>query len=53
MTDALPDSTARAPEEAAEVTRTCTTGAHLTLAVGYGGLVPERPVAPGAPGTTS
>ncbi|MFH9355330.1 polyprenyl diphosphate synthase [Kitasatospora sp. NPDC017646] len=37
MTDALPDSTARALEEAVEATRTCTTGAHVTLAVGYGG----------------
>jgi short-chain Z-isoprenyl diphosphate synthase len=37
MTDALPDSTARALKEAVEATRTCTTGAHVTLAVGYGG----------------
>nr|WP_308129715.1 polyprenyl diphosphate synthase [Kitasatospora aureofaciens] len=37
MTDALPDSTARALKEAVETTRTCTTGAHVTLAVGYGG----------------
>ncbi|MFD7906455.1 polyprenyl diphosphate synthase [Kitasatospora sp. NPDC059747] len=37
LTDALPDSTARALKEAVEVTRTCTTGAHVTLAVGYGG----------------
>lgn len=37
MLDALPDSTARALKEAVETTRTCTTGAHLTLAVGYGG----------------
>ncbi|MDH6108409.1 short-chain Z-isoprenyl diphosphate synthase [Kitasatospora sp. MAP12-15] len=37
MPDALPDSTARALKEAVEATRTCTTGAHVTLAVGYGG----------------
>nr|WP_234355594.1 polyprenyl diphosphate synthase [Kitasatospora aureofaciens] len=37
MTDTLPDSTARALKEAVEATRTCTTGAHVTLAVGYGG----------------
>ncbi|MFJ2868279.1 polyprenyl diphosphate synthase [Kitasatospora sp. NPDC087314] len=37
MTDVLPDSTARALKEAVEATRTCTTGAHVTLAVGYGG----------------
>ncbi|MFE2414973.1 polyprenyl diphosphate synthase [Kitasatospora sp. NPDC059408] len=37
LTDALPDSTARALKEAVEATRTCTTGAHVTLAVGYGG----------------
>ncbi|MFJ9773895.1 polyprenyl diphosphate synthase [Kitasatospora sp. NPDC101157] len=37
MTDALPDSTARALKEAVEATRTCTTGAHVTLAVGYDG----------------
>ncbi|SOB88929.1 Undecaprenyl pyrophosphate synthetase [Streptomyces sp. 1331.2] len=37
MTDALPDTTARALKEAVEATRTCTTGAHVTLAVGYGG----------------
>lgn len=37
LLDALPDSTARALKEAAEVTRDCTTGAHVTLAVGYGG----------------
>ncbi|MFF2744234.1 polyprenyl diphosphate synthase [Kitasatospora sp. NPDC058048] len=37
MTDALPDCTARALKEAVEATRTCTTGAHVTLAVGYGG----------------
>ncbi|MFG2918835.1 polyprenyl diphosphate synthase [Kitasatospora sp. NPDC048298] len=37
MPDALPDSTARALKEAVEATRACTTGAHVTLAVGYGG----------------
>ncbi|MBD0689755.1 polyprenyl diphosphate synthase [Streptomyces sp. CBMA123] len=37
LADALPDSTARTLREAVEATRTCTTGAHLTLAVGYGG----------------
>ena len=37
MLDALPDSTARALKEAVEATRGCTTGAHVTLAVGYGG----------------
>ncbi|MBO1419534.1 polyprenyl diphosphate synthase, partial [Streptomyces sp. FH025] len=37
MPDVLPDSTARALKEAVEGTRTCTTGAHVTLAVGYGG----------------
>jgi short-chain Z-isoprenyl diphosphate synthase len=37
MLDALPDTTARALKEAVEATRTCTTGAHVTLAVGYGG----------------
>ena len=37
MLDVLPDSTARALKNAVEATRTCTTGAHVTLAVGYGG----------------
>ena len=37
MLDALPDSTARALENAVEATRDCTTGAHVTLAIGYGG----------------
>ncbi|MDH6708237.1 short-chain Z-isoprenyl diphosphate synthase [Kitasatospora sp. MAA19] len=37
MVDALPDSTALALKEAVETTRTCRTGAHVTLAVGYGG----------------
>ena len=32
-----PATTARALKEAAEATRECTTGAHLTLAIGYGG----------------
>ncbi len=36
MLDALPDTTARALKDAVEATRTCTTGAHITLAVGYG-----------------
>ncbi|MER6362778.1 polyprenyl diphosphate synthase [Kitasatospora sp. NPDC001527] len=35
--DSLPDSTARALKEAVEATRECITGAHVTLAVGYGG----------------
>jgi short-chain Z-isoprenyl diphosphate synthase len=35
--DVLPGTTARALKEAAEATRECTTGAHLTLAIGYGG----------------
>ncbi len=33
----LPDSTAAALKEAVEASRDCTTGAHVTLAVGYGG----------------
>ncbi|MGA5822445.1 polyprenyl diphosphate synthase [Kitasatospora sp. NPDC094028] len=37
LLDALPDSTAHALKEAVEATRDCTTGAHVTLAVGYGG----------------
>jgi short-chain Z-isoprenyl diphosphate synthase len=37
MLDVLPDSTARVLKEAVEVTRDCTTGAHVTLAIGYGG----------------
>ncbi|MGW3232674.1 polyprenyl diphosphate synthase [Kitasatospora sp. NPDC001095] len=37
LIDTLPDSTAHALKEAVEATRTCTTGAHVTLAVGYGG----------------
>jgi short-chain Z-isoprenyl diphosphate synthase len=37
MLDVLPDSTARALKEAVEVTRHCSTGAHVTLAIGYGG----------------
>jgi short-chain Z-isoprenyl diphosphate synthase len=36
--DVLPDSTARALKNAVEASRGCTTGAHVTLAVGYGGL---------------
>ncbi|MFJ8043857.1 polyprenyl diphosphate synthase [Kitasatospora sp. NPDC096147] len=35
--DTLPASTARALKAAVEDTRECATGAHLTLAVGYGG----------------
>jgi len=35
--DVLPGSTVRALKEAAEATRECATGAHLTLAIGYGG----------------
>src|SRR5579875_1619778 len=35
--DVLPDSTARALKQAVEVSRDCATGAHVTLAVGYGG----------------
>jgi short-chain Z-isoprenyl diphosphate synthase len=37
LLDVLPDSTARALKNAVEVTRDCTTGAHVTLAIGYGG----------------
>jgi short-chain Z-isoprenyl diphosphate synthase len=37
MLDVLPDSTARALKHAVEVTRDCTTGGHVTLAIGYGG----------------
>ncbi|WP_328464259.1 polyprenyl diphosphate synthase [Streptomyces sp. NBC_00448] len=35
--DALPDRTAEVLKEAVEVTRDCATGAHVTLAIGYGG----------------
>jgi short-chain Z-isoprenyl diphosphate synthase len=35
--DVLPDTTARALKRAAEVTSRCATGAHVTLAIGYGG----------------
>lgn len=35
--DLLPASTARALKHAAEATRDCPTGAHVTLAIGYGG----------------
>jgi short-chain Z-isoprenyl diphosphate synthase len=35
--DTLPDSTARALKDAVEATRQCATGAHVTLAIGYGG----------------
>ena len=34
--DVLPGSTARALKEAVEATRECATGAHVTLAIGYG-----------------
>ncbi len=35
--DVLPDDTARALKQAAEASQDCTSGRHLTLAVGYGG----------------
>jgi short-chain Z-isoprenyl diphosphate synthase len=35
--DVLPDTTARALKKAVELSRDCTTGAHVTLAIGYGG----------------
>ncbi len=35
--DVLPDTTARALKRAVEASRDCATGAHVTLAVGYGG----------------
>jgi short-chain Z-isoprenyl diphosphate synthase len=35
--DVLPGTTARALKEAVEATRECATGAHVTLAIGYGG----------------
>ncbi len=37
LIDALPDTTARALKEAQSSTAVCTTGQHLTLAIGYGG----------------
>jgi short-chain Z-isoprenyl diphosphate synthase len=37
LVDMLPDSTARALKDAAEVTRGCLSGAHVTLCIGYGG----------------
>lgn len=37
MLDVLPDTTARALKNAVEATQDCATGAHVTLAVGYGG----------------
>lgn len=37
MLDLLPTSTAHALKNAVDRTRDCTTGAHVTLAVGYGG----------------
>jgi undecaprenyl diphosphate synthase len=36
-TSAIPDTTATALKAAVEATRDCTTGAHVTLAVGYSG----------------
>lgn len=35
--DVLPDTTARVLKRAVEATRECATGAHVTLAIGYGG----------------
>jgi short-chain Z-isoprenyl diphosphate synthase len=35
--DVLPDTTARALKQAVELSRDCASGAHVTLAVGYGG----------------
>jgi short-chain Z-isoprenyl diphosphate synthase len=35
--DLLPDTTARALKDAVETTAACATGAHVTLAIGYGG----------------
>lgn len=37
MLDVLPDSTALALKEAVAATRDCAAGAHVTLAIGYGG----------------
>jgi short-chain Z-isoprenyl diphosphate synthase len=37
LLDVLPDSTARALKTAVSATRDCATGAHVTLAIGYGG----------------
>jgi short-chain Z-isoprenyl diphosphate synthase len=37
LLDVLPDSTSLALKEAAAATRDCSTGAHVTLAIGYGG----------------
>jgi short-chain Z-isoprenyl diphosphate synthase len=37
LLDMLPDTTARVLKDAVENTRTCQTGFHLTLAIGYGG----------------
>ncbi len=48
--DVLPGSTTRALKQAVEATRECATGAHVTLAIGYGGrqeLVQARAFAPG------
>jgi short-chain Z-isoprenyl diphosphate synthase len=37
LLDVIPDSTARALKDAVVATRSCSTGAHVTLAIGYGG----------------
>ena len=37
LLDHVPDETARAVKDAVEATRGCRTGAHVTLAIGYGG----------------
>jgi short-chain Z-isoprenyl diphosphate synthase len=37
MLDVIPDSTSRALKDAVAATRDCSTGAHVTLAIGYGG----------------
>jgi short-chain Z-isoprenyl diphosphate synthase len=37
LVDMLPDSTSRALKQAADTTRDCSTGSHVTLCVGYGG----------------
>ena len=54
--DVLPDATARALKEAVEATRERATGAHVTLAIGYGGrqevVVPGTCTRPGSPTPT-
>jgi short-chain Z-isoprenyl diphosphate synthase len=37
LVDMLPDTTSRALKQAADTTRDCSTGSHVTLCVGYGG----------------